>query len=298
MTPELTIIIKTFERRDSLEHLLDSIEQMGFPYPIVIADDSREPYRKKILERFPQLPIQYLELPFDVGLSRGRNILLENIATEYFLLCDDDFSFDERADIPRALDLLKEKDLDILGGLFFNYRTLVHPWDRFLRALETRLTRGRRWNFIGWMHQEEGTLTIQTKLYSFPDFARVDFCHNFFIGRTEIVKKIGGWDEELKVDEHLAFFLKAKNQGLSVGFSNRFGTRHYPVLNKKYAAFRFRRGIPTTLHLLGIHKRINVFDNGETWIETLTPEGVKREYRFANSLRGRWRKMCRSFHRT
>jgi len=298
MTPELTIIIKTFERMDSLECLLDSVEKMGFPYPIAIADDSRAPYRKKILDRFPGLPIEYIELPFDVGLSAGRNILLNTVGTEFFLLCDDDFYLDERADIPRAMDLLKEKDLDILGGLFYNYRTVVYPWDRFLRTLDTHLTRGRRWNFIGQMQLKERTLSIRTKLYSFPEFARVDFCHNFFIGRTEAVKKIGGWNEELKLDEHLAFFLRAKDHGLRVGFSNCFGTRHYPIRNKNYASFRFRGGIPTTLHLLDIHKRTNIFDNGETSIETLTPVGIKREFQFANSPRGWWRKLCRSLGRS
>lgn len=84
--------------------------------PIIILDDSRENYKDAILEKFSKLNINYIVTEFDIGLSKGRNILLEHVKTDYIILCDDDFEFDSRTNISKGLLLLKEYNLDILGG--------------------------------------------------------------------------------------------------------------------------------------------------------------------------------------
>lgn len=86
----ITIIIKTFQRLKSLECLLKSIEDQKLNnIPIIILDDSRENYKDAILEKFSKLNINYIVTEFDIGLSKGRNILLEHVKTDYIILCDD-----------------------------------------------------------------------------------------------------------------------------------------------------------------------------------------------------------------
>jgi len=46
-------------------------------------------------------------------------------------------------------------------------------------------------------------------------FDRVELIVNFFMGRTEVVRKLR-WDEKLKLGEHQDFFLRAKWQGINV----------------------------------------------------------------------------------
>ncbi|WP_418809529.1 glycosyltransferase family 2 protein [Phascolarctobacterium faecium] len=82
----ITIIIKTFQRLKSLECLLKSIEDQKLNnIPIIILDDSRENYKDAILEKFSKLNINYIVTEFDIGLSKGRNILLEHVKTDYII---------------------------------------------------------------------------------------------------------------------------------------------------------------------------------------------------------------------
>lgn len=53
--------------------------------PIIILDDSRENYKDAILEKFSKLNINYIVTEFDIGLSKGRNILLEHVKTDYIM---------------------------------------------------------------------------------------------------------------------------------------------------------------------------------------------------------------------
>src|SRR2546427_13209337 len=99
MLDNTTIIIKTFERYDSLSYLLSSIAKMNLPCPVMIADDSRTSYKDDIQRKYGRLIKDYIVLPFDSGLSKGRNVLVDNVRTKYFLLCEDDFIFEERPDM-------------------------------------------------------------------------------------------------------------------------------------------------------------------------------------------------------
>ena len=84
---KISIVIKTFERKKALERLLDSIEKYYPNIPIIIVDDSKNNYSKYILKKFKRLNIKYIVEDFDIGLSKGRNILINNV------LCINIYSF-------------------------------------------------------------------------------------------------------------------------------------------------------------------------------------------------------------
>jgi GT2 family glycosyltransferase len=244
MNISLSIVIKTFNRPVSLFNLLRSIQRLQMPYPVLIADDSQQSSKGLVLKTFPNLPISYLELPFDTGLSAGRNILVDHVKTDCFLLCDDDYVFDERTDLPGAYRCLAENQIDILGGSYYNYvnipnlkvfvRQLTHP-RRLLRFFFNRYQTSRyigRFNITGNRCE---LLISHNKPQKSP--CACDLVNNFFIARTGRVKAFGGWDKDLKMGEHEDFFLRAKQHGLKVAFSNGLGTRHYPFIPVKNSAY-------------------------------------------------------------
>jgi len=85
---ELTIVIKTFERYKTLARLLRSIRKYYPSVKIIIVDDSLHP--KKIKD------VQKIDMPYNSGISAGRNEALKHVATKYTLFLDDDFVFLER----------------------------------------------------------------------------------------------------------------------------------------------------------------------------------------------------------
>lgn len=245
---EITIIIKTFERIKSLKRLLDSILKFYPKIPIIICDDSKKNIKNKLEYYYKNINIKYIHIAFDSGLSKGRNVLLQNVNTPYFVLCDDDFVFDKRTDINNAFECLIKYNLDIIGGDFYNYITIT-SLKRFLKLLffdfekiiwfiSNRYVLSR---YIGTFEEKNKGLEFWISNHNSshePYFC--DAVNNFFIAKTTAVKKIGGWNEELKVGEHEDFFLRAKKMKLKIAYLNGFGVRHYPVINSNYKKYRYR----------------------------------------------------------
>ena len=248
---DLTIIIKTYERKNILIGLLESIEKYYPDLPIIIVDDSKVNYKNDILKLFPKLNINYIVEDYNIGLSKGRNILLKNVKTKYFLLCDDDYQFDERTNLNEAMKVYKKNKIDILGGCVYN-RYAFDTLYTFLWSLDSI-------NKIKKIIKHEEFLCIYNGEYNindskielsinknFLDYSenkiyKTDICSNFFIGNTKKINEIGGWGPEiLKMGEHEFFFLKCKVNNLKVYFTPIFGVCHYPKKSISYLKYRFR----------------------------------------------------------
>src|SRR5690606_3431510 len=78
-----------------------------------VADDSREPCR---------LPgVEVVALPFDSGVSAGRQAALDRVRTRYTWLLDDDFVVYRGTRLDLAFDALeRHSDLDLVGGPVIN----------------------------------------------------------------------------------------------------------------------------------------------------------------------------------
>lgn len=244
---EITILIKTLERKVHLIQLLDSIQHFGFRGAIIIADDSKVPYGQSVLAKFPMLDIQYINLPYDAGTAEGRNRMLAVVETPYFLLCDDDFVFDRRTRIPLMKKLLEENQLDLLAGVFIQHNRKTRK-GKYLLKINPYLNR------LGWVlpsneiYEYHAGITIkpnEISLYSIPYSNPVTICdltHNFFIAKTEKVKSFGGWNPVLKGGEHQNFFIRAKLAGLKVGTTQKCGVIHdqWTENSKEYQNLRNR----------------------------------------------------------
>jgi hypothetical protein len=244
---DISLIIKTFERQSVLERLLASIRAQGYAeYPVLVADDSKTPYKDAILDKYGDVVDEYIVLPFDSGLSKGRNELLKRVETKYFVLNDDDFFYGNETDLRFARKELEEYGLDILGGYLFNKVREYHwPW------LPKRLSNALRLFKTVWQKQDwtatieellDGGISIQSLPRNESAVQLCDITLNFFMAHTTSVRDtVGGWDPELKCMEHWEFFYRCKQAGLRVATSKNFVAYHENVSNPTYDRFRFER---------------------------------------------------------
>lgn len=244
---DISILIKTLERETHLIQLLTSIKKYGFQGPVLIADDSKVPYGNSIKDKFPDLRIHYLELPYDTGTAEGRNEMLKLVQTPYFLLCDDDFVFDKRTRIPLMLKLLNDFNLDILGGVFrqHNRKTRLGKsllkLNNFLNGFEWTIPSYQIYEYHAGLSVEKDRISLFPITYEDP-VTICDLIHNFFLARTDKVKAFEGWNPILKGGEHQNFFIRAKLAGLKVGTTRKCGVIHdqWTANSEAYKALRNR----------------------------------------------------------
>ena len=172
--------------------------------------------------------------------------MLDHVNAEYFVLLDEDFLLDNKTDLETGLLLLKQNNLDIIGGYFRTNSTVYHPWDYVKVLIRDIFRLEERSNYIGslTMSHEDRILYADLTTNRFPDFSLTDITHIFFIGKTKVIREQNRWDDELKLHGHLAFFLNAKQNRLKVGFTNKMSVQHRPIRSKKYRSFRNRDFYP------------------------------------------------------
>lgn len=219
---EVTLIIKTFERYNCLNNLLISIRTYYPELLVIIADDSKV---KQPIELEPHWRL--MELPFDVGLSAGRNQLVDEVKTPYFILLDDDFEIVEKTRFEFFYETIKRsQDLDILGGALIEQTQEQTNWRN-------------KWR--GNLSFNNGVLTMSTVLKrdSRFDYIKCDYVLNFFIAKTKNIQCLR-WDDELKLNEHFDFFIRAKQARLNVGFLEKVKIFHHQESSEIYDSFRKR----------------------------------------------------------
>lgn len=180
----LTAAVKTFERPRALHRLLDSLRRNYPELRVVVADDSTRP------ASIPGLEI--IALPYDSGVSAGRNAALARVRTPCVLVLDDDFVLTRGSGIAAALALMESHpEIDIMGGRVINLP--------FYRSAPPG----------------PPALFPTTAMPTYPPGSRIaglpvhDKVPQFFIGRTQRVAGVG-WDPALKRRDHADFFTRAK----------------------------------------------------------------------------------------
>lgn len=228
---QITIVIKTFIRHWLAERAIASIRSIPAykQLPIILVDDSPEKYSEaRKAEFLDRHNVQYVTLPFDCGLSWGRNTALQLVNTPYFCLIDDDHVFyPSGTKLEFMLDILENNPIDLLGGVFYevqNGARRIRRWDGMLERVATVLA----------MLPTPGTC---------DPWSPCDITHNFFLANTAAVREKvpGGWDPDLKVQEHIDFFIRGMRYGLRCAHSNRVAVIHDHALYKPYEEFRFNR---------------------------------------------------------
>ena len=194
----VTAVVKTFERPRTLRRLVDSVRRTHPHLRMIVVDDSETP---------ACLPgVENIVMPFNSGLSAGRQEALGRVTTPFFLLLDDDHVFYRATTLERAVTLMElHPEIDIMGG------------DEILLPLyaPSQFWRGDVYD------TRPSTLPRGSTLAGLPVCDRVP---NFFLARTERLRLVG-WSPELKLLEHNDFFARARGV-LTTVFNRDFRVLH------------------------------------------------------------------------
>ena len=277
MNDKITFIVKTGGRKRILYRLLDSIKKYHPEYPIICTDDfSDDSDFNEMMSLYPK--VDFIRLPFDTGLSFGRNEALKRVFTDYFILLDDDFCLCEALDFNKVLQKINVINgcYDLMGGTWIEYREHSGVIARFAARIgriffrnEKLLMKPQKRNYIGEIHVADDEVTVNVKTNIFPSFQKVDIVLNFFAARTEAVKKMGGWRNELKLQEHSEFFVRAKMNGLKVCYSSEFIIEHWPGGDSLYVGRRSRDFTYLIPDLLQV-KAFRVYVDGKVSVERVS----------------------------
>jgi hypothetical protein len=224
LADRVTMVVKTFERPDVVRRLVRTA-RIVFPGRILVADDSETPLNSL----GPSVDI--VALPFNVGLSAGRNAAVAQVTTEFTFLTDDDIVFTAATDIVAMMEYLDaHPDVDLVAPQLVNL-----PWlyatDRRQSALFDGALPPRR----PFGEEIDGAVVV-------PKVA------NVFLARTEPLRRIG-WDEQLRLVEHRDFFTRASGRLVCVQAD---GVRAYHVRTPYDDEYmRYRRDTRESLAYLG-----------------------------------------------
>ena len=236
---DLTAVIKTFERPACLQRLIHSIRRYYPRLRIVVADDGLHPS--------PRDDVDYLRLPPDVGLSAGRNALLSQVRTPYFLLLDDDLRFTRHTRIEQLLAVARRAAGTIAGGTYVRCKRKFGLW-----------TQRRPQPYHGVFERKGDQLALRRGWHGpCEDHYHCDVVHNFFVAGTDDVLRLGGWNPALKLHEHEEFFLRAAQVSLRVAYCPEVVAEHWNANSpRRYSKYRHRNFLPLALALHGVRTYI------------------------------------------
>ncbi len=187
----VTMTVKTFERPDVLRRCLASVRTV-FDGRIVVADDSRTAV-SGLGDNIDVIP-----MPFNSGVSVGRNAALDAVETEFVFVTDDDVVFTAASDIVAAMNFLDD-----------------HP-DVDLVAL-TRVDLPR-WRAVGagadalFPGAAEPLVPFGTLIGGLPVVPKTP---QLYLARTPSIQAVR-WDERLRMVDHRDFFSRASGKLVSV----------------------------------------------------------------------------------
>lgn len=197
---DITWIVATHNRNFALKELIDSLNIHYPKMPLFIVDSSE--FRNNNIDL-----TNYI-YTHNSWISLQRNIALDKVKTNLFLLLDDDYIFNNKTNIKEMLELM----------IKFNHQ-IVWWW---VNNINTE-------NFdFHWIYE-----IIDEVLYHFIDYEqdvenkKYDTIFNFFLAETNAVKAIWWRDSSLKyAREHDDFFLSAKEKNMSVWYTNKVSIDH------------------------------------------------------------------------
>ncbi len=190
---DITVAVTSFLRWGYLERCLNEVHRFLHECPVIVADCSDTDKCAKVAAGN-----EYIQLPFDSGLSRMRNAIVQNARTPYLLLFCDDFSAASRgcrSGVLKMLDVLERNpDIALAGG-----RVNSFPYEAFLEYVPGEHIRETRMIDDGHSDIQPCDLTV-----------------NYFLARTEVLKQFPWPTECIIGGEHVCLFLDLKMGGKKV----------------------------------------------------------------------------------
>lgn len=219
----VTIGTTGFLRDLCLKRLLESIDDSPFGGRVIVADQN-----KQLPDFYDNFDIEILDLDFDVGASRVKNEVVDNLNTKYMLWFDDDAVF----------------VYETLIGLV--ERMENNPEFGWISPYLWEIDKGRYETHTG--DYMKGGNTILRKILTPQDidgFCEADSPSQVGLYRTDLFNDVR-WPDEVKTRrEHTMFALRVKETDWKTGFDPEVAFKHGGCPNPPgYDEFRNRSEKP------------------------------------------------------
>jgi hypothetical protein len=228
MPYQIAICITTFLRDNLLfKNVQTYIDNYTENTILLIADQG---YHSKEKDEFyayvkSQIPCEVYYLPFDSGLSYGRNYLVQkakDMNIEFCIISADSLQMLAKYDYTTIIDFLKsDKSYGLVGfedaggKCCWEFNLDVQPEGIHLSLSDKHLT--------------YGTLSLK----------QVDICGNIFLAKTDAILNL--WDNEMKLAEHELAFIELKKREFKVFFTDTIKFKRVTTGNtKEYEQYRNR----------------------------------------------------------
>jgi len=246
-----TICIKTIYRSNLLKENIKSIRKIYPNVKIIIADDSDDEYKIKNKNTMQEASkndknITYIPLPYDAGLSKGRNECVKRVKTEFTIITDDSrFLVSENEIIQNIIKYMKTKNIEIITGFIKGrpkeHSSYISNFDYCMDKNKNRISKKEIKKII----KEKGTIFIKKKkINNISKFRELEFQDinmgvNCFIAKTNTLKN-NKWDEkrgtnETKTNtEHEDFFLRLWLNNVKINYCKNFYFQQADIKFRKY----------------------------------------------------------------
>jgi len=191
----IAIIIPHFMRTEKLKLEIESIQKYMHKdsYRLYIGAQGEDLLEDSFFQDLENEGHVLISLPENYGLSATRNVLLDKVQMEpYILTIDDDFTFNKDSDIDKFVRILNhDESIGIVGGTLenrdpYNHRLFYDKIGKKLYYIKTK---------------EEKLYTDDTTIVSKIEYNLTDLVLNFSLSRREVWDDVR-WDDSLKLCEH------------------------------------------------------------------------------------------------
>jgi len=214
----VTAVIVTYESPDMVEGCVRSFQKFNIGMRLIVADNSRKPR--------PVEGARLLPLPEDSGLSYSRNAGVREARTPYVLIMDDDQWLTDPMSVKKMYDSLRNNKLDIVGGDVINSAT----------------GKGNLYSGASIVRNVYGVVLRTGARRTYPDGTlETDLAVNFLLAKRSTFMDVG-WRNELKLHEHLDFFLRVQDRGYKVGVLKAATCSHRKNPGVRTPEYRAKRG--------------------------------------------------------
>lgn len=239
---QLTLIVTTIRRPETAKRFLNSVRRYCPAMQIILSEQANE---HQLSEFCAGEGIEHLPLQFDHGISGARNLMVQRVNTDYFVLADDDYLLRYTPDFDLCSRFL-DANPDFLcvlgrlddyhagpGGYVYEYRNRI----KNLCLDET----GHGLIFIPLTRIAPTDIVFEGERLMCCDFGP-----NWGVFRRSFFVENGfGWDEQFKIGgEHFDFFLQLKSHhpGARIAYWSKLAVDHIPTIEDGYVELRRREG--------------------------------------------------------
>lgn len=245
MNNKVAIIVTTMLRDELLEKCIDAmLANLPENATIFVADQGRTNEQKSLYYNGRSLRhLYYYTLPYNCGLSYGRNFLVNKaheLGYDFCLIASDSMIFNEKTkDLSGAMKEIAEHRFDLVG-LHLNGAAIY--WVGWLTLVPGKYF---ELDFIDRSKTSTGRLNLFD----------CSSCHNFFIATTASLLAVK-WDDNLKLAEHEDFFYRYTQAGYKCAWTPDISCDYFKTRFGKHALIRQMNWNESLIKLL--HKyRIN-----------------------------------------